>query len=279
MAGEALELEDDALEAEALSPETPAEAAEPDDEMVISFDGDGEDEDAPEGAAPDWVKDVRRKNRELERENAELKAKTAPAAIEIGEKPTLAGCDYDEERFETELDAFKDRKAKAEEGQTRQQAEAQRQQQEWQADLSRLAEQEKALKVPDYKDARDDFVHATSDMQQATIVKASKNSAQLIYALGKNPARLAALAEIKDPIKLAVAVSELERGLKMTTRRRAPEPEAQVRGSAPLSRGSNSAEKQYETMSNKPGIDRGELRKFREKNGLDVQGKALPARR
>lgn len=237
MAGEAAELEDDTLDTEALSPEPVITDDEPDEELVISFDGDDEDDpDAPEGVAPDWVKDVRRKNRELEREVADLKAKTAPAVIEIGDKPTLASCDYDEERFETELDAFKDRKAKAEEGQTRQQAEAQRQQQEWQADLSRLAEQEKALKVPDYKDARDDFVHATSDMQQATIVKASKNSAQLIYALGKNPARLAALAEIKDPIKLAVAVSELERGLKMTTRRRAPEPEVQVRGSAPFTR-------------------------------------------
>lgn len=227
-----------ARDASLLDNQTTDPAPEPDeDELVISFDGDDENEgDNPESAAPDWVKEVRRKNRELEREVADLKSKATAPVIEIGDKPTLASCDYDEERFETELDAFKERKAKAEEGQTRAQREQAEQAAEWKAELDRLAAQERDLKVSDYADARADFAHATTDIQQAVIVKASKNSAQLIYALGKNPERLAALAKIKDPIKLAVATSELERGLKMTTRRRAPDPEPVVRGSARLSR-------------------------------------------
>jgi hypothetical protein len=62
---------------------------------------------------------ARRSKRIAELENR------APKPIDVGEKPTMAGCDFDEERYEAELDAFKERKAAADR-QTQTQAEQNR---------------------------------------------------------------------------------------------------------------------------------------------------------
>jgi hypothetical protein len=76
-------------------------------------------------------------------------------------------------------------------------------------------------------------------MQQAIVIKAADDSAKVIYALGRHPEKLKTLAAIKDPIKFAVAISKLEGTLKVTTRRKAAEPDEGVRGDAPLSVGAD----------------------------------------
>src|SRR6185312_580908 len=82
--------------------------------------------------APEWVRELRKANREkdrrireLEQEKAAREAANAPGAIKVGEKPTLEGCEYDPERFESELTAWHERKRQADE-----QAAAQRKEQE-----------------------------------------------------------------------------------------------------------------------------------------------------
>ena len=66
-------------------------------------------------------------------------------------------------------------------------------------------------------------------------MRAPKNSANVIYALGKVPAKAAELAKISDPIELAAELARLEGKLTMTKRNAPPPPEQIVRGSAPLS--------------------------------------------
>jgi hypothetical protein len=57
----------------------------------------------------------------------------------------------------------------------------------------------------------------------------------VVYALGRDAARLKDLAAITDPIMFAAAISKLEGKLKVTTRNAPPPPEKKVTGSAPIS--------------------------------------------
>jgi hypothetical protein len=271
---------DDLIEDQTQEDEATEGSEAPEDEgegeIVVLFGDEAEEDDELADLPPEKREryaDLRRQNRQQAMRIKELETQHTAPAVEIGDKPTLASCEYDPDRFEAELDAWKEKKAQFDQAQTEAQREQEAAQAEWQAELDRYAAQGRELKVPDYKDALQAVTGTLNTMQQAVLVKAAKNGALVTYALHKSPQRLAALAAIKDPIKLAVATVDLEKGLKMTTRRRAPDPETTVRGSAPLSRGASSAEKEYERLS-ATATDRGELKKYREKHGLDIHGKA-----
>jgi hypothetical protein len=207
---------------------------EPGDEIEVTFG----DEAAPasnEGQDSGLVRKLRAEIRERDARLAALSKGEPPKAIEVGEKPTLAAFDYDEDRFETELDAWKDRSAKAEQAGVESRKAKEAVSAAWAEELADFGRKKTALGARDFNAAEEEVVSTLSQTQQAIVVKASENSAQVIYALGRHPAKLATLAAIEDPIKFAVAVSKLEGALKVTTRRKAPDPEGTVRGSAPLS--------------------------------------------
>ena len=69
------------------------------------------------------------------------------------------------------------------------------------------------------------------------------NTALIVYALGKNPEKLAELAKITDPVRFAFAAGKLEKDIKVQPRKgnTKPQPEQIVRSSASLSGGGNSA--------------------------------------
>ena len=73
-----------------------------------------------------------------------------------------------------------------------------------------------------------------STTQQGIILQGAENPALVIYALGKNPAKLKEMAAITDPVKYAFAVSKLETQLKVT-QRKAPPPERTVQGTGRVS--------------------------------------------
>ena len=62
------------------------------------------------------------------------------------------------------------------------------------------------------------------------IIQGSDNPALTIYAIGKNSKVAQELADIKDPVKFAFAVSKMEGKLKMGKRKAKPAPEATVKG-------------------------------------------------
>jgi hypothetical protein len=122
-----------------------------------------------------------------------------------------------------------------------------------------------ALKVKDYADAEAEVATTLKPDQLAAIIATAKNSAAVIYALGKHPDRLAQLKAISNPLKLAYAVAELEKDLKVTTKKRAVEPDVPVRGSAPLAAGKASKElERLEKEAERTG-DRTAIREYRER--------------
>lgn len=217
------------------------EAAAADDggEITVSL-GEEVDatEDEDEKRAPEWVRELRKSNREKDRRIRELESKVAqsapaPQAVIVGEKPTLERCDFDAEKFERELESWHERKREADEQKRQREQHAEQMQAQWQARDAAVRKAAESLKLPDYEDAVMAFEDLFPEMVHRGIVIGGpddpKSSALLRYALGKNPKKAKELAAIKDPVKFAFAVAKLETQLKVTPRKSAPPPETTVR--------------------------------------------------
>lgn len=206
------------------------------------------DEEAPASeeakAAPAWVKGLRQRQRELARENAELKArlntgKPADSKPEMPPKPKLADHDYDEEAYEKARDEWDAKKRELDSWEAQQEERAKAAQQAVKAVHENYATSKKALRVPDFQDAEDEVVGVLSEVQQSILMAGATNPGAMVYALGKTTKKLAELASIKDPVKFAVAVGKLETEVKVTKRtstKPAPEGTVASRGSAPATR-------------------------------------------
>lgn len=213
-----------------------------DDEVVITIGEEAPPHDEVEKeAAPAWVKDLRKADREKAREIRELKqqlaAKAAPqeAAPVLGVKPTLESVDYDTDRFETELTAWHEKKRSVEAETAKKQKEVEDQQAEFNGKLTAYKTAAKELKVSDFADSEAVVSETFSVIQQQIMLDAVSTpaaQAQLVSVLGKNEDRLKQLASIKNPIKFAIALSDLEKQLKVTNRKAPPPPEKVLRGSA-----------------------------------------------
>jgi hypothetical protein len=233
-----LEIEAQVAPLDAPDPETPAS----DPEEVIVTIGDEPAPEPPE-AAPEWVRELRRVNREREREIKELRDKlaakeaTPPPATDPGKKPTLEDHDYDTEAYEREITAWYERKRNADAEITRQLQTEQEQQKAWQAKLEGYGRAKAELRVPDYEEAEAVAQSTFSVPQQSIIVAGAENPALLIYAMGRSPAKAKELAAITDPVKFTFAVAKLEAQLKVTPRKAPPAPEKQIRstGGVPVS--------------------------------------------
>lgn len=208
-----------------------------DDEVVITIGEEAPPHDEEEKAAPAWVKDLRKADREKAREIRELRQQLAARTITqaeptLGAKPTLEGCDFDTDRFETELTGWHERKRAVDDQTAKKQKAEDDAKKAWQTKLDGYNAAKTSLKVADFEDAEAVVLEATDVTQQGIIVSGADTPANVIYALGKNPAKLKELASIKDPVKFAFAVAKLETQLKVTPRKAPPAPEKVVRGSA-----------------------------------------------
>lgn len=210
-----------------------------DDEVVITIEGVSPPQEEEEAkGAPEWVKNLRKEHRELQRQKRELEQKlaetasaNAPGAVKVGEKPTLEACDFDTDLFETELTAWHERKRQADAQAAQQRKETEAAQAAWAARVNDYQAAKTALKVPDFVDAEEVVLGTLNQTQQGIIITGADDPAKLMYAIGKSPAKAKELAAIKDPVKYAFAVAKLETQLKVTPRKAAPAPERQVRGS------------------------------------------------
>lgn len=209
------------------------------DEVVVSI---GDEQPPEEKPAPRWVKELRKSQRELARENRELKARLESTAstetkpVQLGPKPTLDGCEYDSERYEAELAAWFERKRDAELAEQRVRDAQEAQERDWRAKLEAYGKAKAELKVRDYDEAEDAVQSLFDVTQQGVMLEGAENPALLVYALGKSLSKAKELAAIKSPVKFAFAIAKLEKELKVSTRtKQAPAPEKTVSGTARIS--------------------------------------------
>jgi hypothetical protein len=269
------ETEDQVQEPEAEEPSGEPEQPEDEGEEEVSIGFEDEpEEEADEADDTPTIKRIRERNRDLnkqlrdrEKELAELRAAaSAPQPQEIGPKPTLESCDWDEERFETSLDDWKQKKAAADEQVTKAQESQRRVIESYNRDLENYEKRKAAIGVPDYEDAEAMVVAALSLEQQAVALQAASDPAALVVALAKSPSKLAELAKIDNPWKLSAAIAKLEGSVKVVTKKKAPNIDKPAKGSAAVS-GGETLQAQIDRLEaafeKKGGGDRTEIQRLR----------------
>lgn len=251
-----------------------ATAAEPEEAGELSITlGDEPEQQEEEHAAPDWVKDLRktnrelvRKQRELETENTRLKGSAPQAVRALGPKPTLAGCDYDEAKYEADLETWSRQKTEVETQEAQKRREAETAEQTWQTRLSAVNKFGREMKVTDHDDALGTFEDTFSVVQRGIILDAPsdpKLSAQLRYALGRNPKVAKELAGESHPVRFTFKLAELANKMKVTPKKTAPAPERVVRagGGGSASAAQNSQLKKLQDEAERTG-DRSKVAAF-----------------
>lgn len=214
-------------------------------EHVITLAGEEVAPEEDENAAPQWVRDLRKSNREKDRalrdrdaEIARLKGTPAqPQAIVVGPEPTFEGCEYDPDKFKAATVEWLKRKTEAEAQETARTRAREQEQAQWTSRLKAVDTASSKLGVQNAEDAVSAFESTFSPVQRGIILGAledPKTSAAMRYALGMNPKKAKELAAIADPIKFAVAIGKLEDKLSIAPRKTAPLPERLARGSAPM---------------------------------------------
>lgn len=239
------EQQQDELEQNAAAEVTPE--AEPDEvQVTIGDEAVSEDEQSGfSGPAPEWVKELRKSHRELQRQVREFEARERAAQQErdiaqgvpvLGAKPKLEDHDYDTTAYETALEEWYRRKEAVDDAKRKRDEALAEERRVWESRLEGYAKQRATLKVRDYDEAESAVQEALSVTQQGVILQGAENPALVVYALGKNPKRAKELASITDPVRFAFAVAKLESQLKVTPRSKPPAPETTVPvGTAPVS--------------------------------------------
>ena len=220
--------ETNAAQAEELTEEGEDEV----EEVVISI-GEETPPQEEEARAPEWVRELRKANREKERKIRELEAKLNASATEtkpvvLGAKPTLESCDYDSDEYEKKLADWYERKREADAAEAEAAAQRDAEAKAWQDKLDSYEKAKASLKVRDYEDAEAFALDTFNVTQQGIVIQGSDNPALIIYALGKNTKRAKELASITDPVKFAFAVAKLETQLKVSNRKAAASPERTI---------------------------------------------------
>jgi hypothetical protein len=209
--------------------EAPAPTEEP-ESVIVTF---GEDPAAheEEHKAPEWVRELRKAHRETLKEKRKLEerlreyeqAKTPEVAV--GPKPTLEGCEWDPERYEEDLTRWYETKRKKDEAEAKAKAQEEEQARAWQARVEDYGKAKTSLEVDDFEEAESEVFTTLSQVQQGILIQGCTNPAQMVYALGKSPAKAKELASITDPVKFAFAAAKLEAQIKMAKRTPIPPPE------------------------------------------------------
>jgi hypothetical protein len=236
VAPEVPETEDETTEGE-----NEAAPDDTDEELIVTIGEEPPPQQDDESRAPEWVRKVRKDNREKDRRIRELEALVGRAEqqkqTQLGPKPTLESCDYDADLFERRLDSWKERKTVAD----RQAAEARETEAKRQEYFNSKFEtytarkKEVAGKIRDFDDVEETVLHALDDTQRGVVLAHAKDPALLLYAIGKDEKRLAELAKLSDPVEFIFAVARMETQMRTQSRKPASAPETRITGSAPSS--------------------------------------------
>ncbi len=204
-----------------------------------------EDDDHVDGQpAPQWVKDLRKNNREKDKEVRELRRQleqiqSKPAEQQqpqqsdvVPPKPTLESCDYDEQAFDAALTDWHEKKGRAEQSQQQQQRQQQEHQQRYNDRIAKHNERAAKLPVKDYAETEDIVRRELPSLQQSVLIHAADEGSELIaYALGKNPQLRQRVAAETDPIRAAFLLGQISKQVSLAPKpKKSIKPEPEVRG-------------------------------------------------
>ncbi|HCR3032585.1 TPA: phage capsid protein [Escherichia coli] len=204
-----------------------------------------EDDDHVDGQpAPQWVKDLRKNNREKDKELRELRrqleqVQSRPTEQQpqqqtdvIPPKPTLESCDYDEEAFETALTDWHEKKGRAEQSKQQQERQQQEYQQRFQQRMEAHKQRAARLPVKDYQEMEEIVRAEVPDLHKEILIHCADEGSELIaYGLGKSQQLRQRVAAETDPIRAAFLLGQISKQVSLAPKpKKAIKPEPEVRG-------------------------------------------------
>lgn len=267
-----MEDQDEAVQESEINEEDINEEVESDEEedetLVVSIGEDDPDEDDLSIEKEDDTDTIKQMRKALKEKNEtskaerkelkELKAKqaerdAAKAEVELGDKPKVDDYDYgQQEQFEDDLIAWNDRKRTLKDKKQTEKDESAAADQRYQDRLSTYKTNSVALGVADFSEVEEVVKGKFSLQQHAIAVHALDKPELFILAVGKNKKVLDRLADIKDPVIFAVEIGKIEAKLK-TTKRKSPQPETRLNGTAAMSGSTDKHLEKLERDSEKSG--------------------------
>lgn len=235
---------------------------EEEEEVLESDEGDEGDEEESAPKDSGVLKKMRNLYKEEKKKNRALKEKieqSAPAPVvennELLKKPSLddEDIDYDKDVYEERLKEYFQSETKHNKAQEDNKRIQQEQADAWQIKVDTYNSKKKQLEAHDYEDAEEFVMESLSEVQQNIILQYAKDSALLVYALGKNKKKAQELAKITDPVEFAIQARELEGKLKVRNRAKPPAPEKSVKGSSRAGRTSDGQLEELRKKAEKTG--------------------------
>jgi hypothetical protein len=206
--------------------------------------GDEEPEARDERRAPEWLKELRKSNREKDRRIRELEGKLSagtqqaqPAAVVVPKEPDPD--DYElwddagKAKFKADMQVYNKAKLEADRVETERKQREEQEKAAWQRTADAYTSAKSKLGLDGFEDAEANVEDAFNTTQRGIVLHAlePKRAALLTYALGNSPKKLKELSAITDPVKFTYELAKLESTLKVEKTKSAPAPERTVRGS------------------------------------------------
>ena len=212
-----------------------SEGAPDDDGLTVEISDEQEEE-------PEHITELRRRYREQQKKLKQYEQEGTPQQQQaLPEKPTLESCDFDSADFEAKLADWYEKKREHDAIEAEQKSLAEKIGQRWNQKLQAYDEGKETLGVKDFDDVEAAVAQIFErpflginavDARMGVLKNVAKDSATMVYALGRNPQKAAQLAAIEDPAEFAFALGELSAKMKVT-RGKAPPPERKMGSSAP----------------------------------------------
>lgn len=207
--------------------------------VKVTF-GEQEAEEDADAKASGWVKEVRQRNRQLNKELREARDQLArlqpQPQDEVGKEPELEDFDYDPAKFKQAIREWLEKKAKADARKAEQDKAEQDAQSAWNAKVEAYNTAKASLGADDFDEAEEVVQSALNPTQIGIILSGADAPAEFILGLGTNHAKLKELASITDPVQFTFAVAALQAKVtKVATTKKPPAPERRVSGNAGVS--------------------------------------------
>ncbi|MEG2663267.1 MAG: phage capsid protein [Hafnia sp.] len=212
-----------------------------DEEIQLTEEDDEHVDGQP---APQWVKDLRKNNREKDKELRELRreleqVKSKPAEQQpqqqvdaIPPKPTLESCDYDEVAFEQAVTDWHEKKSRAEQSKQQQQRQQQEYQQRFQQRVEAHQKRASTFPVKDYQQMEEIVRAEVPDLHKEILIHCADEGSELIaYGLGKSQQLRQRVAAETDPLRAAFLLGQISKQVSLAPKaKKAIKPEPEVRG-------------------------------------------------
>lgn len=236
-------------------------------DIVIDGETPPQEVEEQEHSDPNLVNKLRKKLRDKDKRIREFERNQKQEAenqeqLVLGPRPVLYEDGYeDEAKFAKGTDAWYERKGKIESEKERQTGLQKQEQERMQQVETSYADKKKAFSglVTDYDDAESAIEQAFDRTQQGILLTGASNPATMAYTLYKRPALLEEMSKIKDPVKFAIALGELQTKSKVKPRKPNTRPEKTVSGHNKMNAGAQAQmdklEKEYDKTGDRTKIN------------------------